>query len=131
MLKSNCIHPQLSRVLAETGHTDRLAVVDAGFPIPAGVERVDLGWTNGKPGWLEVCRLLKDQMVIEKIYLAEDIRTKSPAMYQKFRELFEGVEIDFIPHTDIKQEAGSTRAVIRTGEYTPFCNCIFVAGVDF
>lgn len=131
MLKSNCIHPHLCSILANMGHTDSLAVVDAGFPIPLETDRVDLAWTKGKPGWLEVCQLIKEQMVIEKIYLAADIQTKSPDICKEFLQIFEGREIEFIAHAEIKQRSANTRAVIRTGEYTPFCNCIFVAGVNF
>lgn len=131
MLKGNCINPQLACVLANTGHTDYLAVVDAGFPVPLHVERVDLAWAEGKPGWLEVCELIKSQMVIEKIYLAEDIQTKSPGMCARFLEMFQGYDIEFIAHAQIKSWARDTRAVIRTGEYTSFSNCIFVAGVNF
>jgi D-ribose pyranase len=131
MYKGKCINPQLSTVLALTGHTDMLCVTDAGFPIPRTTERIDLAWEKGKPGWLEVCKLIKEELVLEKIYLAEDIKIKSPDMYDSFKTIFYDVPIEFILHSDLKQMSKEARAVIRTGEYTSFCNCIFVAGVAF
>ena len=53
MLKSGIFHPQLNRVLSELRHKDMLVIGDAGLPIPKGVERVDLGWKAGSPGYLE------------------------------------------------------------------------------
>ena len=48
------INPQLSRIISETGHTDLLVVTDAGLPIPAGSERVDLAVPPGRPGFFDV-----------------------------------------------------------------------------
>lgn len=131
MMKSSCIHPQLNWILANTGHTDKLLVVDAGFPIPEDVQRVDLAWTRGKPGFIEVCRLLKEHMVIEKIYLALEMEEASLELWQEFLYIFKGCAIEYISHEELKQQAGCARGVVRTGEYTPFANCVFVAGVDF
>ena len=54
MLKTGIFHPQLLRVLGEIRHKDLLVIGDAGLPIPKGVERIDLGWKQGSPGYLEV-----------------------------------------------------------------------------
>ena len=42
MLKQGILHPQLLRVLGETGHMDHLMISDSGMPQPLGKERVDL-----------------------------------------------------------------------------------------
>lgn len=131
MYKGECLNPQLMQILMETGHTDLLCVTDAGFPIPENVNRLDLAWKKGKPGWLEVCGLIKQELVIEKIYLSEDIKTISPQMYEDFRKLFSDTPIEFITHDSLKSMSRDSRAVIRTGEFTSFCNCIFAAGVAF
>jgi len=131
MYKGKCINPELAAVLAQTGHTDMLCVTDAGFPIPITTKRIDLAWEKGKAGWLEVCELMKEEMIIEKIYLAEDIKLISSDMYDEFTKLFADVPIEFISHSELKKASKEARAVIRTGEYTSYCNCIFVAGVAF
>jgi len=131
MYKGNCLNPQISKIFSETGHTDLFAVVDAGFPIPKDTERVDLIWRKGQPSWLDICGLIKDNMVIEKIYLAEEIKEINPEMKEEFEKLFYGIPIEYIKHTDLKITSKTCRAIIRTGEFIPYCNCIFVAGVNF
>lgn len=131
MYKGACLNPQLARIFAETGHTDTICVTDAGFPVPKGPERVDLAWKRGNPEWLEVCRMAAQEMVIEQIYLAEELKSGDPDMIKAFIGIFPEVPIAFITHEELKKMSGNTRAVIRTGECTPFCNCILRAGVDF
>ena len=38
------------------GHYDRLVLADAGFPVPSDVERIDLAFTRGVPGFIETLR---------------------------------------------------------------------------
>ncbi|WP_277407519.1 RbsD/FucU domain-containing protein [Lacrimispora xylanisolvens] len=66
MLKTGILHPQLSRIMAEIRHMDMLVIADAGLPVPKGVERVDLGWKQGNPGYLEVLEEIEKYMVTEK-----------------------------------------------------------------
>lgn len=131
MYKGTCLHPQLARIMAETGHTDLLCVGDAGLPVPKETERVDLAWKQGEPAWLDVCRMLHDEMAIEKIYLAEEMKEKNPEMLAQFLEIFRGVPVAYITHAELKEASKTARAVIRTGEFSPFCNCLLVAGVNF
>ena len=131
MYKGNCLHPQLSRVMAETGHTDCLCITDAGFPISKETERIDLAWKADEPAWLDVCQMILNEMAIEHIYLAEEIEEKNPAKQAAFLKLCQGIPVTYITHAELKERSKTARAVIRTGEFSPFCNCILVAGVDF
>lgn len=131
MYKGEIINAQLLRIMAETGHTDMICICDAGLPIPGNVERVDLAWMKNKPGWLEICKIMSENMCIEKIYLSEEMPEKNPDMYEEFKLLFKDTDILFIPHEKFKQNSRNCRAIVRTGEFSPFCNCIFVAGVNF
>lgn len=131
MFKGECLNPQLSRIMNETGHTDLLCVADAGLPLPKEVERVDLAWKKGNPSWLEVCEMIKANMVIEKIILAGEIQEKNPEMLAAFKNLFPDARMEYIAHENLKQMSKTCRAIVRTGEFSPFCNCIFVAGCNF
>lgn len=131
MYKGEILNSQLLRILAETGHTDTICVSDAGLPVPKVVERVDLAWKKNQPGWLDVCKTINKSMAIEKIYLAEEMAEKNSVMYEKFKAIFENIEIELIPHARLKKDSGNCRAIVRTGEFSTFCNCIFVAGVNF
>ncbi|GAL24430.1 carbohydrate transport protein [Vibrio variabilis] len=43
MRTERILHPELAKALAQLGHGDIVLVTDAGFPIPADANRVDLG----------------------------------------------------------------------------------------
>ena len=78
MLKTGIFHPQLLRVLGEIRHKDLLVIADAGLPIPKGVERIDLGWKQGSPGYLEVLEEIAKVLVIESALFAEECHEASP-----------------------------------------------------
>ena len=123
------IHPQLLRVLAEMGHTDTLVVADAGLPIPPDVERVDLGLTRGVPSFVQTLKAIAGELTVESITMADEARHVSPHVVTAVSELFPGVPIRFVPHVELKAMTRSARAVVRTGEFTPYANVILQSGV--
>ncbi len=67
-------------------------------------------------------------MFVERAYVSEDILTRSPHIYQGIQKLLGNVPIETLPHAEFKKLTTSTKAVVRTGEFTPFANVILVAG---
>ncbi|MDR6296496.1 D-ribose pyranose/furanose isomerase RbsD [Pantoea dispersa] len=49
MKKGRLLNAEVSHVIARLGHTDTLTIADAGLPIPAGPQRIDLALTPGTP----------------------------------------------------------------------------------
>lgn len=127
------LNAQLARVICETGHTDRIVVTDAGLPIPAAVERVDLAIRENLPRFLDVLDVVLDELAIEGAVLSEEMKTASPDMLQDVskRLLSRGVRPSFLSHEDFKAAAGSARAAVRSGEFTPFANVLLTAGVVY
>ena len=126
------LNPQLSRVIAETGHTDYLVVTDAGLPISQEVERVDLSILPNLPKFLDVLKAVLSEVVVEKIILADEIREISPEMHEEILALFpKDLEIVYLPHVEFKKATRSARAAIRSGEFTPYANIILQAGVAY
>ncbi len=123
------IHPQLLRILAEMGHTDTLVVADAGLPIPPEVERVDLGLVRGVPGFVETVEAIARELVVEALVMAEEAQEQSPDVVEAVRRLFPGVPLRLVPHLELKAMCRSARAVVRTGEFTPYANVILQSGV--
>ena len=68
------------------------------------------------------------EMFVEKAYVSEDILTKSPHIHVGIQKLLGDVPIETLPHLEFKKLTGSTKAIIRTAEFTPFANVILVAG---
>lgn len=127
------IHPQLSRIISEFGHTDGLVIADAGLPIPLNVERVDLAYRPGSPAFLDVLDLVLVEFVVERAVIANEVVEASPHIVAGIRERLEaaGVEVEQVAHSEFKALTHSARAVVRTGEYTPFSNVILYAGAPF
>ena len=133
MKREGILNSEISRVLSYMGHTDRIAIGDCGLPIPDEVERIDLSLTFGEPRFLRVLELVLRDMKVEKIVLAEEIQTQDPAVLHGIEALLEGqkVEVEYVPHTAFKAATRDCKAVIRTGETTPYANIILQSGCIF
>ena len=133
MKRNGILNSDISRVLSYMGHTDRIAIGDCGLPIPEEVERIDLSLTFGEPKFLCVLELVLADMKVEKIVLAEEIKEQNPTVLQGIEALLasQNVEVEFVPHTEFKAQTADCRAVIRTGETTPYANIILQSGCIF
>jgi D-ribose pyranase len=131
MKKGTLLNAPLSAVIAQLGHTDRLVVSDAGLPVPKGVARIDLAVRPGLPPFLDVLRAALAEMEVESVIIAEELEEVSPEMHTALMELLEDIPVETMPHEQFKAETVTARAVVRTGEFTPYANVILCAGVVF
>ena len=131
MKKIGILNQPISSVIAGLGHTDTLVVADAGLPIPQETQRIDLALVEGIPGFLDTLRAVLTEMQVERAVVAEEMLETSPGVYEAIKRLLGDVPTEAIPHSALKERARSARAVIRTGEFTPYANIILVAGVVF
>jgi D-ribose pyranase len=131
MKKGTLINAPLSSVIAEMGHLDQLMITDAGLPIPKETCRIDLAVTPGIPRFLEVVRAVLSELKVESAIVAEEMESKSPAVYKDLLGLLDGIQVKKVSHEELKRLTSSSRAVVRTGEFTPYANVILVSGVVF
>ncbi len=131
MKKRGILHPQLSRVIAELGHTDTIVIADAGLPIPNGPARIDLAVVEGVPPFLTVLQAVLDDMQVEEATIAEEMAELSPELYEQVMDMLGSVPVNQVLHQAFKLRTRDARAVIRTGEFTPYANVILHAGVVF
>ncbi len=133
MKRQGILNSDISRVLSYMGHTDCIAVGDCGLPIPDEVERIDLALTFGVPSFMDTLKVVKQDMKIEKIVLAEEIKTANPKVLSEIEELFKGedIEVEYVTHVELKKQTNDCKAVIRTGETTPYANIILQSGCIF
>lgn len=133
MKKQGILNSDISRVLSYMGHTDCIAIGDCGLPIPDEVERIDLALEFGVPSFMDVLRVVTKDMKVEKIVLAEEIKEQNPKVLGEIKELFAGQELEivFVSHTELKKQTKECKAVIRTGETTPYANIILQSGCIF
>jgi D-ribose pyranase len=131
MKKTPLLHPELSRVIARMGHTDKLVVADAGLPIPLEVQRIDLALTPGIPSFLDTLRVIAGELAVEEFMIAEELQEGNPALVAAIQALFPDAKMFVVRHAQLKVITGSARAVVRTGETTPYANVILFSGVTF
>ena len=133
MKKAGILNSDISRVLSYMGHTDTICIGDCGLPIPDEVERIDLALMFGVPTFMDTLKVVKEDMKIEKIVLATEIKEQNRKVLKEIEELFEGegVEVEYVPHTELKAQTKDCKAVIRTGETTPYANIILQSGCIF
>lgn len=131
MKKTGILNRELTKVLAKLGHTDKIVIADCGLPIPEDTTCVDLSLTLGKPSFLAVLEAVAEDVKVEHITFAEEIKTNNQAVHQASMKVFHDVSVDYITHERLKSEMRHVKAVIRTGEATPFANILLHAGVIF
>lgn len=131
MKKTKMINSDMSRVIAQMGHFDKLSIGDAGMPLPMGTEKIDLAVDNGIPSFMQVLTNVLEELEVQRIYLAEEIKTENPKMLENIKALMPETPITFMPHSDMKQDLNNCHAFVRTGEMTPYSNIILESGVVF
>ncbi len=140
MIKSNLFNSNIHRVLAKMGHTDQIAIADAGLPIPESVERIDIALMKNLPSFLATLETVLPVMQVERVFLAEEIKTENEVVHQAVLELIERfsteekpIEVFYRSHVEFKQLTAqpACKAIVRTGECTPFANIILESGVVF
>lgn len=135
MKRQGILNSEISRVLSYMGHTDRICIGDCGLPIPEETERIDLAVKFGQPSFMDVLKEVGSDMKIEKIVLAEEIKEKNPTVLKEIETYFlashEKPEMEFVSHVELKALTKECKAVIRTGETTPYANIILQSGCIF
>ena len=135
MKRNGILNADISRVLSYMGHTDTLAVGDCGLPIPDETERIDLALKLGVPSFMEVLREIVKEMKIEKVVLAEEIKSQNPNVHQEIlalvKEMDASCQVEYVSHVELKAQTRICKAVVRTGETTPYANIILQSACLF
>lgn len=143
MNKSSMLNSNINRVLSTIGHTEQIVIADAGLPIPGSTERIDIALVKGVPTFIETLMAVLPVMQVQRIVLAGEIVDQNPEVHAEILKLVEfysnldegrkPISIDYVSHEDFKVHTKDElcKAVIRTGECTPYANIILEAGVVF
>lgn len=132
MKKTALLNSQLSAIVAQMGHTDAIAIGDCGLPIRGQAERVDLALKKGVPDFITTLETVLSELCVERAVIATETKSVSPQMYKKIVEtLGNKIKVEFVDHEQFKKLTEDCRAVVRTGECTPYSNIILYSGVTF
>ena len=139
MKRGVLLNAPLSALVAQMGHTDEITVCDAGLPIPTGPERIDLALMAGTPSLETVLTALFTDLVVEKVIMASEIKLISPDAHQALVAQIEAhalaqgkpIAVEYCLHEAFKARSHQSKAIVRSGEVTPYANIILCAGVAF
>ena len=130
MKKYGILNSNIAKLADDLGHMDWVCIGDLGLPVPKGVDKIDLALRKGSPSFLEVLKEYSDHVLIEKIFLAEEIKEQNTEQWQAVLDLLgSNIIIEYISHEELKAMNAKVKAVIRTGEDTPYSNIILQSGV--
>jgi D-ribose pyranase len=129
MKEIGIVNRDLASVISEQGHQDLLMVTDAGFAIPPGIRVVDISLSENKPTVLEVLAELRKFFSVEKMIMSKETREISPTHFEKVSRAFgDEMEVETLPHPELKKLSKQVKAAIRTGDFTAYGNVILVSG---
>ena len=131
MKRTPLLHAELSEVIARLGHGDLLVIGDAGLPIPDGPRRIDLAVSANVPRFLDVLDAVLSEMQVEGAVVAGEMASTSPSMHAQLLARLGTTPATTLSHEAFKQATRGARAIVRTGEFTPYANVILRAGVVF
>lgn len=133
MKKTRLLHAELSHCIATLGHGDMLVIADAGLPVPPAVQRIDLAVSLGTPSLSSVLEAVLTEMQVERSILAQEAIKDGvvPNWYQTAIDKGLPSSFETLSHANFKQLTQQARAIVRTGEATPYANIILCAGVCF
>ena len=131
MKKTTLLNSEISYVISKMGHTDTLTIGDCGLPIPPETKRIDLALRKGIPGFLDTLDTVLEELCVQEIILAEEMKEISPVLWKNTLDRFPDIKVTYVPHEAFKEMTKNSCAVIRPGETTSYANIILVSGVTF
>lgn len=131
MKKIGILNCEISNVIASMGHGDLIVIADAGLPIPSSTKRIDLALEKNLPTFLDTVRVILKELQVEEAFIASEMKERNPGIREKLLALLGNVPVREISHEELKKMTQSAKAVIRTGEFSPYANVILKGGVVF
>lgn len=125
------LNPRLIAAIVALGHGESIVVSDAGLPVPAGVEVLDLSLVAGVPGFCQTLEAVVGSLQVETAIVATELTIGNPVLDDQILRLVQPAELTHVDHAHLKSLVGSARLVVRTGETTPYANVILVGGITF
>jgi len=140
MKKMGVLHAELSRIIASMGHADLLVIgrSEERFSRNAEIytlslhDALPISLREGVPGFLETLEVVLRELHVERAIIDEEMATVSPTMSAAFEAAWPSeIALERVPHADLQATVRGAKAVVRTGEFTPYSNIVLAAGVVF
>ncbi|MFN2145941.1 MAG: D-ribose pyranase [Anaerolineales bacterium] len=131
MKRTGILNQDILTAVGSLGHADTIVVSDAGLPIPLHVNRIDLSVTKGVVPFFDVLKPMLEEVVVESVILAKEIKKNSPEIHAQILALLGDIPVKYVSQEAFKKLTHDSKAIIRTGQCTPYTNIMLQIGVDF
>ncbi len=147
MKRTGILNAELSKAVGKMGHGDMILIGDVGCPFPRHemTTCIDLAVTDGVPKVSDVLKVVLQELEVESYIVAQETKDISPDTYQEFKTIISQFKNKgntliekTIPHPEMKDlwlngalNGEEVKVFVRTGQRTPYCYIVLVAGVDF
>ena len=131
MKKIGILNGEISSIVSKMGHKDLIAIGDCGLPIPNNTKRIDIALSKNVPSFIDTLKNVLLELEVEEVILATETEQNNPTVFEEIKNEFKNVKFTFISHEELKIMLSECRAVIRTGEQSPYANIILRSGVIF
>src|SRR5690348_8746648 len=131
MKRGGLLNRDLSAAIASMGHGDVLMVVDAGFPIPATANRIDLAVARDLPDLRTVLALIHQEFIAEVVTVAAEMAEYNPRLQEWLRSEFADSTFEPVAHSEMLATVPfGAKAIVRTGAFDPWGNIALRSGVE-
>lgn len=134
MRTQRLLNAPLSHIIATLAPSDHLTLVSAHLSVPSSPmpERLDLSVSQGIPTLMNVVRAIAEEMPINRVIVLQDFVVSTDPLYAELVAFLRRLsvqqnhDVSFIQVTEeeFRQRAKMSRAIVRTGEKSPFANII-------
>ena len=131
MKYTGILNRDVSAMIARTGHFDRIIISDAGFPVPKGVECIDLSIGPNVPKVEDVLKMIGQELPVEQFWFASEYQPSDAERSKQLLAIFPKAECLPVPHLEFKQLAYGAFGMIRTGDFHAYGNVMVASGVAY
>ena len=133
MLKTDCIHPDIIRVLSLCGHGDKILIADGNYPLASktgDAERVYLGLKQGSPTVTEVLEVISRTVNVEKAEVMVP-EGETPPIFAEFEKVLGGMKLGGLDRYEFYDACSrqEVRLAISTGEQRTYANVLLTINV--
>lgn len=135
MLKGKLLHPEILRILGQSGHGSKILIADGNYPFNSGssetATKVFLNLMPGVPKCTDVLEALVSAIPIEAAEIMMPADGKEAPIFNEFRKLMPGIELGklerFAFYDKVREK--NTTLVIATAEQRIYANLLLTIGV--
>lgn len=127
MKKTGILNPKLMEALTSLGHTDRFIICDAGFPIPKGVDAIDLRLIAGVPSFMDCLKAVLSECVVEDVTVAKEMVEINPGLHDDLKKMFKNQEWNYVLQEELLEKSSHVKFILRSAEFAPYSNIMLTS----